>query len=218
MCPLARAAEIVAERWTLLIVRELLLGAWRFSDLRRRLGDISPSVLTERLENLELKGLIEQRELPPPAASSVYELTALGLTLKPVVMELGRFGLRFLEFVENDHFELDWTRMALPVCAKRSPSAAFKFVVHLQINDQVYSYHIKGGNTGTKVKEGVGASDAILTIKAEVVPALLSRMMDLEQAERMEAVEIVGDKAKAYQLFTLFEQPGSPLPDPREEM
>ena len=73
MCPLARAAEIVAERWTLLVIRELSFSSWRFSDLRRRLGDVSPSVLTERPENLEIKGLIVQCELLPPAASSVYD-------------------------------------------------------------------------------------------------------------------------------------------------
>ena len=210
MCPLARAAEVVAERWTLLIVRELLLGAWRFSDLRRRLGDVSPSVLTERLESLEKKGLIVQQALPPPAASAVYELTELGRNLEPVVMELARFGLNFLEFVEGDHFELDWTRMAFSVCAKRTASPPHRFVVHLQVNDEVYSYHIKGGKNGTKVKEGTGVNDAALSIDAEVMPGLLSGMMGLKQAEEMDAVKIEGDKRKAYQLFTLFEEPGSP--------
>lgn len=211
MCPLARAAEIVGERWTLLIVRELLLGSWRFSDLRRRLGDVSPSVLTERLETLEAKELIRQRELPPPAASSVYELTEIGRTLEPVVMELARFGLRFFDVVEDDHFELDWMRMALVVCAKRTSSETYRFVVHLHINDGIYSYHIKGGKNGTTVKEGVGPHDATIGINAEALPGLLSGMMSVKEAEQMSAVEISGDKKKAYQLFTLFEKPGSPL-------
>ena len=166
ICPLARAAEIVAERWTLLIVRELLLGAWRFSDLRRRLGEASPSVLTERLESIERKGLITQQSLPRPAA--------------------------------------------LPVFAKRSATSALKFVVHLIINNDVFSYHVKGGKTGTKVKEGLGVSDATVSINAEIMPRLLSGMLDLKQAEKMNAVDIEGDKNKAYQLFTLFEKPGSP--------
>ncbi len=95
-CALARAAEVIGERWTLLVVRELLLGPKRFSDLRDRLDGISPSVLTERLGRAEVLGLVRQSILPPPAASTVYELTEDGRALEPAILELIRWGGRYL--------------------------------------------------------------------------------------------------------------------------
>ena len=95
-CPLACAAEILGERWTLLILRELCIGPQRFSDLRRRLPGISPSVLTERLERLEQREIVARRQLAPPTPASLYELTSLGRELEPALAELARWGTRFL--------------------------------------------------------------------------------------------------------------------------
>ncbi|MCZ6714198.1 MAG: helix-turn-helix domain-containing protein, partial [Deltaproteobacteria bacterium] len=95
-CALARATEIVGERWTLLIVRDLSLGPLRFSALRRRLSGVSSSVVSERLTQLERRGLLEQRMLQPPAASTVYALTQMGRALQPVLVELMRWGTRFM--------------------------------------------------------------------------------------------------------------------------
>jgi DNA-binding HxlR family transcriptional regulator len=110
-CPLARATELLGERWTLLVVRDLLT-ALRFSDLRSRLRGISSSVLAARLERLEARGLVAQRELPAPAASVVYELTEAGRALRPVIVELARWGLRFLLPPNpNDHTEPAWATL-----------------------------------------------------------------------------------------------------------
>jgi len=95
-CPLARVAELVGERWTLLILRDLFVGAQRFSDLRRRLPGISASVLSQRLRALEANGLVQRATLPPPGRAEVIELTALGRDFEPAMRELLRFGLRFL--------------------------------------------------------------------------------------------------------------------------
>src|SRR6516164_6608700 len=95
-CALARAAEIVGERWTLLIIRELLLGARRFGDLGERLGGVSPTLLTERLN------------------AQVYELTETGQALQPAIRELIRWGGRFLfPPRDGDAFEPDWALLAL---------------------------------------------------------------------------------------------------------
>ena len=97
-CPVARAVEVLGERWTLLIGRELLIGPQRFSDLLRRLPGISTSVLAARLASLEERGLVMRRVLPPPAPANVYELTeAGGQGLKPLLHQLARFGLRFMD-------------------------------------------------------------------------------------------------------------------------
>src|SRR5215218_2254120 len=91
-CGIARALDVVGERWALLIVRELLLGPKRFTDLRAGLPGLSPDVLSQRLRELEKAGLVLRRKLAPPAGSRVYELTARGLALEPILLELGRWG------------------------------------------------------------------------------------------------------------------------------
>ncbi len=91
-CGMAFAMELVGERWTLLIVRELMLGPLRFSDLRARLPGLSAKVLTERLGSMEDTGILERRQLPPPIAAQVFELTAWGLALEPSIQELGRWA------------------------------------------------------------------------------------------------------------------------------
>src|SRR5918999_3558389 len=92
MCGIARALDVVGERWALLVVRELILGPKRFTDLRTGLPNVGPDVLAQRLRELEAAGLLQRRTLPPPAGSRVYELTERGRALEPVLVELGRWG------------------------------------------------------------------------------------------------------------------------------
>ena len=91
-CGTAFAMELVGERWALLIVRELMLGARRFSDIRASLPGISAKVLTERLATLEDAGVLSKRLLPPPGRAQVYELTEWGYAAEPLVLELGRWA------------------------------------------------------------------------------------------------------------------------------
>jgi DNA-binding HxlR family transcriptional regulator len=91
-CGIARALDVVGERWALLVVRELLLGPKRFTDLRAGLPHVGPDVLSQRLRELEAAGIVRRATLPPPAASKVYELTLSGAELEPVVLALGRWG------------------------------------------------------------------------------------------------------------------------------
>ena len=93
-CGIARGLDLVGERWALLVVRELILGPKRFTDLRVGLPQLSADVLAERLRDLEVAGVVQRRKLPPPAGSRVYELTAWGQELEPVVLAIGRWGSR----------------------------------------------------------------------------------------------------------------------------
>ena len=95
-CPVARTLELVGERWTLLIVRELLVGPLRFTDLHAALGGIPRNLLADRLRDLEAHGVVGRRELPPPAARTVYELTGAGRELLPVIGALAQWGLTHL--------------------------------------------------------------------------------------------------------------------------
>src|SRR5215211_5856038 len=89
-CGLAYALDIIGERWTLLIVRELMAGPRRFKDLMDGLPGISTNLLTERLKHLEEQGMLIRRTLPPPAGSTVYELTSLAQALEKMLLELGK--------------------------------------------------------------------------------------------------------------------------------
>src|SRR5215211_7934676 len=91
-CGIAHASELLGRRWALLVVRELLLGPKRFTDLRTGLPDISPNVLGQRLRELESSGILGRRKLAPPAAAQVYELTDWGRELEPAVLALGRWA------------------------------------------------------------------------------------------------------------------------------
>jgi DNA-binding HxlR family transcriptional regulator len=91
-CGIARALDVVGDRWALLVVRELLLGPKRFTDLRAGLPHVTPDVLSQRLRELESAGVVRRAQLPPPAPAQVYELTDRGRALEPVILELGRWG------------------------------------------------------------------------------------------------------------------------------
>lgn len=99
-CPIARALDVLGERWTLLILRELALGDRRFTDLKRSIAGIPPNVLSARLKALRTEGLVDTRELPPPAARTVYVLTDRGREAFPVLRALARWGFAMLEPAE----------------------------------------------------------------------------------------------------------------------
>jgi DNA-binding HxlR family transcriptional regulator len=93
-CGTAHALDLIGERWALLVMRELMLGPKRFSDLRADLPGLSANVLTQRLETLEASGLLVRRKLPPPSNAQVYELTAWGYEAEPIIQTLGRWAAR----------------------------------------------------------------------------------------------------------------------------
>lgn len=113
-CGLARALDQVGERWTLLIVRDLLLGPRRYSDLLEGLPGITTNLLAARLRAMERLGLIEKRKAPPPVRAQVYELTASGRALEAAIMELARWGGRFLSQPDRrDRMNIGWGLLSL---------------------------------------------------------------------------------------------------------
>lgn len=113
-CALARALDHVGHRWTLLIARELLLGPKRFTDLREGLPGIANNLLADRLRQLQDDGLVTRRELPPPAASTVYELTEAGRQLREAINALIRWGGRWMTTgPQGDDFRAEWLALAL---------------------------------------------------------------------------------------------------------
>jgi DNA-binding HxlR family transcriptional regulator len=113
-CGVARALDRVGERWTLLIVRNLLLGPRRYSDLLAELPGITTNLLAKRLRELEGLRVIDKQLLPAPLGVSVYRLTEMGRALEPVIMELGRWGGRFMIAPQGgDTFNLGWAFLSL---------------------------------------------------------------------------------------------------------
>jgi DNA-binding HxlR family transcriptional regulator len=128
-CPIAHSLELVGERWTLLVVRELLYGPKRYTDLVDNVPGIGTNTLAARLKELESAGIVEKKKLPPPWASTVYELTPAGRELRPVLHELARFGARLMGPPPPDALEPGWLMHALdlalsPLC--RGSTIAFR--------------------------------------------------------------------------------------------
>jgi DNA-binding HxlR family transcriptional regulator len=120
-CPIAHSLGVVGERWTLLVVRELLYGPKRYTDLAAELPGIGTNILAARLKELESAGIVAKKKLPPPWASTVYELTPEGQNLRPVLHELARFGARLMGPPPADALEPGWLMHALelalsPLC------------------------------------------------------------------------------------------------------
>lgn len=113
-CALAKALDVAGERWSLLVVRELLAGPKRYTDLLAGLPGVSTDILAARLRNLEAAQIVSRRTLPPPAASTVYELTEDGRGLERAVVELARWGLRLLgDKKRADAFRVEWIELTL---------------------------------------------------------------------------------------------------------
>lgn len=112
-CAIAKALDVVGERWALLVVRELLDGPLRYKDLHARLHTISTDMLARRLRDLEAAGLLRRTTLPPPASSQVYELTPDGRDLEPALSALGRWGMRLLGERDDEIAEPRWLARAV---------------------------------------------------------------------------------------------------------
>ncbi len=142
-CGVARALDVVGERWTLLLVRDLLLGPLRFSDLLLIEAGIGPNLLTKRLKHLEAEGVLQSRLLGAPSRAKVYELTEWGYSLKPVVLALGRFGAPRLGVPDaEDRMEMGWAMFSLQ---RRFTETDRLALIDISVDDQTYSLRMQPG-------------------------------------------------------------------------
>lgn len=210
-CPLARAAEIVGERWTLLVVRELLLGPKRFSDLKAPLAGISSSVLAERLARLEARGVVSRRELPPPAPATVYELTEVGRALEPALLALTRWGGRFLSAPEaHDHVEPSWVRLGLQAFARRDATPARSIDITVEGDGAEVRFNVRGGPRGAVVAPhplpaGAGGADASVRGPTLVVMGVMAGAIDPREAMRSGALRAEGEVDAVVDLPAMFD-------------
>lgn len=210
-CPLARASEVLGERWTLLIVRELMMGPQRFSDLRRRLPGVSTSVLSSRLRTLEERDIVSRRQLPRPAASTILELTELGRALQPVVIAMAAWGIRLMEPPRpGDHFEPSWVRLVAMTLRSPDPSPEHSYELRCPDIDGDVVIHVAGGPGGTRVYEadapgrGGGGVDAVVRADAQLLLGVATGRVDPVAALEAGDLELTGDVEALRDLPALF--------------
>ena len=175
-CPMAHALSLVGERWSLLIVRELLRGPKRYTDLAGGLPGIGTNILASRLKDLEEGGIVEKRKLPPPAASTVYELTEYGAGLQEALYALARWGARSLgPPTKKDDLYEDWGLNALPAVFNADEARGLTETYVLKIGEDVFTARIVDG----VLEPSCGAAaDADLVGRdrpGDVLPALRRR-------------------------------------------
>ncbi|MED7820787.1 winged helix-turn-helix transcriptional regulator [Streptomyces chiangmaiensis] len=195
-CSTARALDAVGDRWTLLIVRELLAGPRRYTDLHADLPGVSTDVLASRLKDMERDGLITRRRLPPPGAAFVYELTALGRDLLPVLLALGTWGAPALaERRPTDAVRAHW--FALPLLR----SLEGEGLVEVRLDEGKFHLWL-GAEEGPVYGDGAapGEPDARLTLDGGTCAALGRGTLTLHQAVRAGRVEVSGEGTLAKML------------------
>ncbi len=206
-CPLARAAEVLGQRWSLLVIRELLLGPQRFSDLRRRLNGVSTSVLAERIAALEKQGVVERRTLPPPAARDVYALTAHGEALRPIVGALARWGLRWMASrLPGEHVEPEWVRLGAEMFAAPGPTPERCFELHARADGAAPEarFKVAGGETGTRLAAAAEPPDATVSAPASLLIGLMAGVVRASELAQAGAITVTGDAAALDELPALF--------------
>jgi DNA-binding HxlR family transcriptional regulator len=185
-CSLARALDVVGDRWNLLIVRELSLrGPCRYSDLLEGLPGIATNLLAERLRTLETAGVIAREQAPPPVASTLFTLTERGEALHPVLRELGRWGIPLMLEPEGaDEFRSRWLEFpAQHFLTDTAPERA-PIAIELRTGDEPVTVHAAGGKIDTKIGPAP-APDLVLEGTPRVVLGLLTGQLELEDARAL---------------------------------
>jgi DNA-binding HxlR family transcriptional regulator len=202
-CGIARALDLVGERWALLVVRELLLGPKRFTDLRAGLPHVGPDVLAQRLRELEQAGVVQRGKLPPPAGARVYELTERGRQLEPVVLALGRWGSQAPFPPERGELGVDSMVLALktvydPQRAKSLHGETFE----LRLGETPFALRV--GATTLEAARGP-AMDPAAIITSE--PGVLQDVLWHDRPVRAGELDIAGDRRAGERFLTLFPIP-----------
>jgi len=203
-CPVAHAMSLVGERWALLVVRELMKGPRRYTDLAGGLPGIGTNVLATRLRELEAAGVVTRRRLPPPAASAVYELTEYGAELEEVLHAMARWGARSLGLPgAGDELDPDWGLNAFR--ALLYPERARDVTAHyvVRIGDDVFSVGLDAGCL--HIAEGArGEPDADMAMDFPTFYELATGGLPAADAIDDGRLRVDGDRDAAIRFFEMF--------------
>jgi len=208
-CGIARALDVVGERWALMVVRELLLGPKRFTDIRAGLPNVSPDVLAQRLRDLEQAGVIHHRRLPPPYGSQVYELTPSGRALEPTLVALGRWGDTYAPAPGDDMCtSLDAHIVSLRTLFDPERAGDFAARVELRLGDERFRVVIADGAVEAS-RGDLPDAEAAIDTDPTTLGEVLHGHRRLSDALAAGTLHISGDRRKARRFTELF-----PLPAP----
>jgi DNA-binding HxlR family transcriptional regulator len=213
-CGLAYALDLIGERWTLLVVRELIAGPRRFKDLMDGLPGISTNLLSARLKNLERHGLLRRRVLPPPAASTVYELTSLGQELEQTLLELGKWGSQFVPLAPEGATLLHLGSYALTVKTFFRPDQAqgVDETYELHIDNEVLQVQIQAGEIRVRQGEARAAALIVYTDISSYLELLGGRLQP-DDAISQGRVRIEGDPSALRRFLNICGLPGAQAPN-----
>jgi DNA-binding HxlR family transcriptional regulator len=204
-CGIARGLDVVGERWALLIVRELLFGPRRFTDLRDSLPGASPNVLSQRLDDLQETGVVHRHRLPPPAATWVYELTAWGHQLEDVLLALARWGSQSALRAEHELSPRALLIAMRTTYAPDSPGDA-RGRFELNLGDESFAVTTADGSI-TLTAGRVASPDAVIWSGPAALRAVIFGDRALPDALRSGALRIDGDGGAAAGLLASFRRP-----------
>jgi DNA-binding HxlR family transcriptional regulator len=201
-CPVAHALELVGERWSLLIIRELITGPKRYTDLGAALPGIGTNILAARLKDLERVGVVQKRQLPPPAAAKVYELTPYGEELREPLYALGRWGARSLGPPRpDDRLAPGWLVNA--VRATCTGGCLPEKVVELHVDDEAVTARFEDGELIVD-REPSGDPDTVIETDPVTLFCIASEQTSIKDALRDKSLRITGDRPTAERFLSLF--------------
>ncbi len=206
-CGTAFGLEVIGERWALLVVRELLLGARRFSDLRASLPGISAKVLTERLTALEASSVVERRILPPPGKAQVYALTLWGLAAEPLIQELGRWAAQSNAHDPRLPLSPVSLMLSLRTMLDREACAAFTGRIGFVIGEDSFLAEPEGRDLPIRRGEVDGADAVFRAPSADVIAAGIYAGVPWDELEAGAGLAITGERARAVAFARLFALP-----------
>jgi DNA-binding HxlR family transcriptional regulator len=209
-CAVAHGLDLVGERWALLVVRELLLGPKRFTDLLSGLPGASPDVLTQRLRELTEAGVVRRRRLPPPAASWVYELTNWGAELEPIVLRLAQWSSRSPGMRYDAPIGVDSLVLSLKALFDAPAAEGFTATLGLRLGDQAFRLVIADGRLEVSRGEPEPA-DAVLDTDQPTLLAVLRTEHPLADMRDAGSLRLTGDPDVVERFRRLFPPP-QPVP------
>ena len=205
-CGVARALDIVGERWALLVVRELVLGPKRFTDLRAGLPRLSTDVLAQRLRELETAGVVRRRKLAPPSGARVYELTEWGHDLEPLVVGLGRWGSRAPFPPTDADLGVDSFVIALKTLFDAQAAEGFDATYELGLGEDRFRARVRDG-VFEIARGSAEQPDATIETDPATLSSVLWHERLLAEAERSGDLVIEGSRPDVTRLLGLFPPP-----------
>jgi DNA-binding HxlR family transcriptional regulator len=215
-CGLAHALDLVGSRWTLLIVRELLTGPKRFTDLEQGLPGIPTNILSARLRELEDAHLVERRLLPRPASGVVYDLTDYGRELQEPILSLGHWGARSMGAPKSgDHFSCSALALGLRAMLHPERAGDTRLSFELRSADVVLRGSLDDGQL-TIPADTNDRLDIAIEADPEVLSGLFYGIESLDDAIDTARLKLTGPREQARHFFDIFHMHGANAPTPVE--